>query len=97
MVIYGLANCDKTRAARKAHPGAGFVDVRAAGLPADLLSRVLATFGDRAVNRASTTWRQLPEADRALPLPELLLRHPTLLKRPLIDHGDRITQGWPLA
>jgi arsenate reductase len=46
------------------------------------------------VNRRSTTWRTLPDADRAKALdPEqavgLLQEYPTLIKRPVIEsHGE---------
>ncbi|MDB6453086.1 arsenate reductase family protein [Falsirhodobacter sp. 20TX0035] len=94
MMIYGLSTCDTCRKARAALPDATFRDIRAQPLDATELQKVLDTFGAAAVNRASTTWRNLDEAERARPLPTLLADHPTLLKRPLIRVGDRLFQGW---
>jgi arsenate reductase len=94
MRIYGLKNCDTCRKARAALPGAGFVDVREDGITADLLARAQADFGDALVNRKSTTWRGLSEAERARDALALLADHPALMKRPLIDDGTRLYLGW---
>lgn len=94
MHLYGLKNCDTCRKALKALPEVGFVDVRVQGVPAEVLDAALATFGEELVNTRSTTWRSLDEATRQLPRSELLSSHPTLMKRPLIVEGDRMTIGW---
>ncbi len=94
MIIYGLKTCDTCRKALKALPEAGFVDVRADGLPDDLRDRALATFGDALINTRSTTWRGLSEQDRAAAPTALLAAHPTLMKRPLIDAGGTLYLGW---
>ncbi|MEO1797161.1 MAG: ArsC/Spx/MgsR family protein [Pseudomonadota bacterium] len=94
MIIYGLKTCDTCRAARKAHPEAEFRDVRADGVPAELLTAALETFGAALVNRKSTTWRGLSEDQRATPPAELLAAEPTLMKRPLIVEGSKMTLGW---
>ncbi|WP_435167624.1 arsenate reductase family protein [Falsirhodobacter sp. 1013] len=94
MMIYGLSTCDTCRKARAALPGATFRDIRAQPLDRAEIQQIVDTFGQAAVNRASTTWRTLEEAERARPLPDLLADHPTLLKRPLIRIGDRMFQGW---
>jgi len=82
--IWGLPTCDSCRKARAALPGASLRDIRSQPLTATEIADLLARFGDRAVNRASTTWRGLSEAERALPPAELLARHPALMKRPVI-------------
>ena len=41
MRLYGLKNCDTCRKAMKALPQAEFVDVRADGVPADVLAAAL--------------------------------------------------------
>ena len=52
----------------------------------------------QVVNRRSTTWRNLDDADKAKAeggeTRELLLAHPTLIKRPLLDTGDEIRVGY---
>ncbi|MEC3859929.1 ArsC/Spx/MgsR family protein [Mesobacterium sp. TK19101] len=94
MKIYGLKNCDTCRKALKALEGAEIIDVRADGMPTDLLDRALLQFGDALLNTRSTTWRGLTETDRAQPARALLLAQPALMKRPLILRGDDLFLGW---
>lgn len=94
MILYGLASCDTCRKARKAMPDATFVDVRAEGVPPDTLHAALAQFGEALVNRRSTTWRALDEAERAMAPEALIAAHPTVMKRPLIVDGDTLHLGW---
>ena len=55
----------------------------------------------RLVNRQSTTWRELPESARAnLNRPKamaLLLKHPTLLIRPVLEHEQYLAVGFSEA
>ena len=93
--IWGLTACDACRAARKAMPGAAFIDVRANPPDRATLARFHAAFGDALVNRRSTTWRGLPEAERARDPLDLLAAHPALMKRPVIeDDQGALTLGW---
>lgn len=94
MDLYGLKTCDTCRKALKSLPDAQLMDVRAEGVPAPVMDRALERFGDRLVNTRSTTWRGLDEAERARPPRELLARHPSLMKRPLIVDGDEMHLGW---
>ncbi len=94
MVIYGLKNCDIVRKARKALPTAKMHDVRDSPLSRKKLESLLAAFPDTLVNKRSTAWRKLSEAERASdPIP-LLQAHPALMKRPLIEAGDQLYLGW---
>ncbi len=97
MILYGISTCDTCRKAQKALAAAGhpvtFRDIRAAPLTGAERAEFLAAFGERLVNRASTTWRALSEADRAAPAETLLAAHPTLMKRPVI-RGAQLTLGW---
>lgn len=97
MIIYGLKTCDTCRKARKALPGAAFVDVRDEGLPGDVLDGALAQFGEKLLNTRSTTWRGLDDEARALLPAELIRRHPTVMKRPLVVDGGRMVLGWDKA
>ncbi len=94
MQLYGLKNCDTCRKAVKALPGAEVFDVRADGVPSDLLKRAFGTFGMALLNMRSATWRGLDETERGAPPLDLLARHPALMKRPLIVDGDRLYLGW---
>ncbi|MFK7743604.1 MAG: arsenate reductase family protein [Roseobacter sp.] len=94
MQLYGLKNCDTCRKAIKALPTAVLVDVRAEGVPADVLAAALATFGDALINTRSTTWRGFDEATRAEPPLDLLKAHPAVMKRPLIVDGSQMYLGF---
>lgn len=98
MRVFGLKSCDSCRTALKELSAAGMPvtlsDVRTEPLPPDLLDRALAQFGDALVNRRSTTWRGLSEDQRASEVRALLSAHPTLMKRPLIEHEGRLFLGW---
>lgn len=97
MRIFVLKTCDTCRRALKELRAAGHdpqvIDVRADGVPADDLDRIVATFGDAAVNKSSATWRGLDDDARARPVRDLLADHPTLIKRPVVD-GAVMTIGW---
>lgn len=99
MIIYGLKNCDSCRKARKELEAAGreveFVDVRANPIDKAMFTELLAAFGeDKLLNKKSTTWRQLDDGERETPALELLLSHPTLMKRPLIVTDGQKYLGW---
>ena len=93
-VILGLANCDTCRKARKALPGARFRDIRAEPLSDAERTAFLDKFGEKLVNRASTTCRSLTEDERRNPPQSLLAAHPALMKRPVILMGDMMLLGW---
>lgn len=94
MIIYGLGDCDTCRKARKALPDAAFVDVRDDGVPAELLGKAFEVFGDNLLNTRSTTWRALTESERTGTPLELVIKHPILMKRPLIDDEGALYLGW---
>jgi len=98
MQLYGLKTCDTTRKALKTLRNAGvevtYIDVRDDGVPAELLSQFIFAFGDKLVNKRSTTWRGLSDSKRAGDAHALLLEHPTLMKRPVIHVGKDLHLGW---
>lgn len=100
-ILYGLGSCDTCRKARRALESAGhgveFRDVRDAPLGDEERRRILSAFGDRLVNRASTTWRGLSEAARQESPERLLAAHPTLMKRPVVAVGEDLWLGWDAA
>lgn len=98
--LYGLAACDTCKKARNwldrfgiAH---AFVDYRAERQAPETLRGWAAQLGgwDKLINRASTTWRQLPDARKAPgsdPEWQLLLKeHPALIKRPVLVTDDGV-------
>ena len=96
MQLYGLNSCDSCRTARKAlkNMNIEYVDVREAGVPKNILEAAFSQFGAALVNKSSTTWRALDNAARAGDPIDLLQAHPTLMKRPLIVNGAKMTLGW---
>jgi len=100
--LFGLKNCDTCKKALNEIEAAGetpeFIDIRA---EADLAAKVpgwLKAVGDKLVNRSSTTWRGLSEEDKAKAsgksLEGLLMGHPTLIKRPVIEVDGDVFVGW---
>lgn len=94
MILYGLKTCDTCRKALKSLDNAEFRDVRAEGVPQDVMATALEQFGEALVNRKSTTWRGLNESERARAPLDLLAEHPTLMKRPLIEAQGTLYLGW---
>lgn len=98
ITVYGIKQCDTCRKALRwlgeesvEHE---FHDLRTDGLDADRVGRWLASpFAGQLVNRRSTTWRTLSEAEKTSvgeALTALLLQHPTLIKRPVFTANDGI-------
>lgn len=103
ITIYGLATCDATRAARKWLDAKAlkyaFHDVREDGLTKSLVERWIKELGwEKVLNKASTTWRELPEKEKAgvdaKKAAALLLAHPTLVKRPVLDRDGQLSLGF---
>ena len=106
MKIHGIKTCDTCRKAIKAFESAGkeaqFIDFRIDGLDeADLDHWLEAVGWETLLNRRSTSWRALPDDDKANPdkakSRALMLANPTLIKRPVFDDGTDIVVGFTKA
>jgi arsenate reductase len=106
MNLYGLKTCDTCRKAMKALENAGadfkFVDVRDDGVTRKQLETWAKAVGwKKLLNKASTTWRGLPDKDKDGVDEEkaiaLMAAHPTLIKRPVIEDGGKVFVGWSEA
>ncbi len=95
--LWGLKTCDTCRKALKSLPAAEFRDIRATPLTDAEIAVLLNEFGEKLVNRASTTWRGLSEEERAQAPAQLLAQHPALMKRPVIRAGGVWYLGWTPA
>jgi arsenate reductase len=89
MIIYGIKNCDKVRAALKQCQADGIDaqlhDFRVDGIDQDLVESMLKDIDmSQLLNKRSTTWKQLKDQDKETITVELLVEHPTLIKRPVI-------------
>ncbi len=103
LTVYHLKTCDSCRKAIKALVGADHevqtVDVRADGVPAKTLQAWVKKWGwETVLNRRSTTWRNLDDANKINVSDQkavaLMAEHPTLIKRPIIESPDQSTIGW---
>ncbi len=98
VTLYGIANCDTVKKARtwlQAHGReARFVDFKRVGVPADRLDAWIVALGwEPLLNRRGTTWRQFDDALRAriVDAPSaaaLMLAHPSVIKRPVVEWDD---------
>jgi arsenate reductase len=101
--IYGIRNCDTMKKARtwlEAHGIAcAFHDYKTQGIDRATLEGWADELGwEVLLNRAGTTFRALPEADRQGIDREaavaLMLAQPSMIKRPVLDLGDRRVVGF---
>jgi len=103
LTIYGIPNCDTCRKARKWLDANSvehrFHDLRVDGLDKKMLNRWLESVDwQKLLNTRSATWRGLAETDKQdldeTSAIDLMLMHPTLVKRPLADSGDSVVVGF---
>lgn len=101
--IYGIANCDtmkKARAWLETHKvKVDFHDYKKAGIDKPVLEGWARTVGwEVLLNRAGTTFRKLPDADKdgitEKKAIALMLAQPSMIKRPVLDAKGRITVGF---
>lgn len=101
--LYGIKNCDSVKKARawleQNNLDYQFYDYKIEGVSLQLLQK-FAKNSDWEVllNRRSTSWRQLSDAQKndlntesAL---QLLQQYPTLIKRPILEAGDVFLIGF---
>lgn len=98
LTLYGIPNCDTVKKARAWLDGHGvayhFHDYKKAGITREKLQDWLSQVPwDRLVNRAGTTFRQLPEAlkptdaDSAV---SVMLANPSIIRRPLLERDGKV-------
>jgi Spx/MgsR family transcriptional regulator len=102
-VMYGIKNCDTVKKARAWLDARGvayeFHDYKSAGVGrADLERWCMAHGWDTILNRAGTTFRKLPDADKAGLTEQkaiaLMLTQPSMIKRPIVEVGRTSTVGF---
>jgi arsenate reductase (glutaredoxin) len=103
MTIYGIPNCDTMKKARAWLDSHGiaydFHDYKKSGIDRQRLETWSKRVGwEVLLNRAGTTFRKLPEADKhgvsehkAI---ALMLAQPSLIKRPVLDIGGKLLVGF---
>ena len=103
VTLYGIPNCDTVKKARTwltangiAH---GFHDYKKAGIDERRLRGWGGEVGwERLLNRSGTTFRKLPEADKAgLDLNKavaLMMAQPSMIKRPIVEADGGLLVGF---
>jgi arsenate reductase len=103
ITIYGIKNCDtmkKARAWLDSHSvGYSFHDYKAEGIDKARLQRWAKEVGwETLLNRAGTTFRKLDDAakeglneSKAI---ALMLKQPSMIKRPVLDLGGKLVVGF---
>ena len=103
MIMYGIPNCDTIKKARTFLNGNNvkyeFHDYKKQGISPALLKHWCKTLGyENILNRRGTTWRKLDD-DTKSNLDEenailLMQESPSMIKRPLLDTGDKLVLGF---
>ncbi|KQY96457.1 arsenate reductase [Brevundimonas sp. Root1423] len=101
--LYGIPNCDTVKKARVWLTDHGvahdFHDYKKAGIDRARVEGWVAEHGwETVLNRAGTTFKALPEADKAdltaAKAVDLMLAQPSMIKRPVLDLGGRTLVGF---
>jgi arsenate reductase (glutaredoxin) len=104
--LYGIRNCDTMNKAwtwLDDHDVAyGFHDYKKQGIDRARLEGWVRELGwEILLNRAGTTFRKLPEADRqgldAAKAVELMLAQPSMIKRPVLEADGKLLVGFKPA
>src|ERR1700733_12291218 len=103
IIIYGIKNCDTMKKARTWLDNRGiaydFHDYKTAGIERGTLEAWARNVGwEMLLNRAGTTFRKLPDADKE-GLTEkkaiaLMMAQPSMIKRPVLNIGGKLLVGF---
>ena len=103
VTLYGIPNCDTVKKARDWLSARGidfaFHDYKKAGAdPARLAAWAGAAGWEKVLNRAGTTFRKLPDADKqgldAAKAVALMAANPSCIKRPMLEHPGGLLVGF---
>jgi Spx/MgsR family transcriptional regulator len=103
LMFYGIPNCDTVKKARAWLDAAGlahaFHNYKQAGIDAASLERWCDALGWEVVlNRSGTTFRALPEADKAgldqARAIALMLAQPSMIRRPILEGPGVLLAGF---
>jgi arsenate reductase len=106
LTLYGIPNCDTVKKARAYLDGRGlsyhFHDYKKAGVTAADLERWSEVVGwERLLNKAGTTFKKLPDADKAdidaAKAIALMVANPSMIKRPVVEGGKTLLVGFAPA
>ncbi|WP_040370394.1 ArsC family reductase [Blastomonas sp. AAP53] len=103
IVLHGIANCDTMKKARVWLDAQGigydFHDYKKVGITAKKLNAWADVVGwEILLNKAGTTFRKLPDADKAGidrdKAIALMVEQPSLIKRPVLEHPGGVLVGF---
>ena len=103
ITLYGIPNCETVKKARVYLDGHGvtynFYDYKKTGIKAADLKRWASEVGwERLLNKAGTTFKKLPDADRTgideAKAIALMLANPSMIKRPVVEGGKSLPVGF---
>ncbi|NEX47281.1 arsenate reductase family protein [Pseudotabrizicola algicola] len=101
MILYGISTCDTCKKAIKALEAAGhsvtFRDVRKDPLTEAEIDTIVTEFGDRIINKSSTTYRSFGDFLKASDPDAQIRSQPTVMKRPVIEAEGKWYLGWDQA
>ncbi|MFP5394671.1 MAG: arsenate reductase [Alphaproteobacteria bacterium] len=106
VTLYGIPNCDTVKKARDWLAVQGidciFHDYKKAGADAGKIAAWCEAAGwDKVLNRAGTTFRKLPDADKANldqdKAVALMAANPSCIKRPIVEHPGGLLVGFKPA
>ncbi len=101
--LYGISNCTTVKKAKDWLNGHNieyqFHDYRKHGLTEDLLKSFDEKLGwETILNKRSTSWRKLTDEQRETVSQQTALQYmqesPTLIKRPILDTGEKLVIGF---
>lgn len=102
--FYGIPNCDTVKKARKWLDANGldyeFHDYKKEGAEAGKVASWIADKGvDVVLNKRGTTFRKLSDTEKAEAADSnktvaLLVQHPSMIKRPVVEHANGILVGF---
>jgi arsenate reductase len=101
--LYGIKNCDTMKKAWTWLDGHGvtyaFHDYKKAGLDRATLESWVRKLGwEVLLNKAGTTFKNLPDADKQgideKKAIDLMLANPSMIKRPVLDQDGKLTVGF---
>ncbi len=98
MILYGISTCDTCKKAVKALQAVGreveFRDIRAKPLTPTEINELVMEFGDKLINKQSTTYRSFSDFLRESDADVQIASQPTVMKRPVIRDGNVFYLGW---
>ena len=97
--VYGIKNCDTVKKAlvylNDCDIDYQFIDFRQNPISRQVLKQIVESVGwELLINKRSTTYRSLSEEEKRNINYDLVLSLPTLIKRPVVIHGENIMVGF---